>query len=73
MSPLSFCDACGACFATVALFDLHRIGPFTRRGRRCLSIQQLQAKGLFQNERGVWRYPLVPPLTHQEGTPYAQI
>lgn len=53
----SECAACGAVFAGVRAFDAHRVGPFIRGGRRCLTPPEMQARGMAQDARGWWMLP----------------
>jgi hypothetical protein len=52
------CSACGERFNSAKTFDGHRVGPFspiTRpTQRRCLSVEQMQAKGWLLNDAGFW-------------------
>lgn len=47
------CAACGAYFNRVSTFDRHRVGEFGV-SRRCLSEQEMQAKGWKPNAKGFW-------------------
>ena len=53
----SLCRACGLLFASVSVFDAHRIGDYAA-GRQCLTPEQLQLRGFAPNERGFWRQPM---------------
>jgi hypothetical protein len=46
------CTGCGEFFNSSGAFDHHRIGPFT--SRRCLSAEEMQAKGMALNGAGYW-------------------
>jgi hypothetical protein len=61
------CGACGLNFASLTLFDWHRIGkheytlteglrmdPAREDGRRCRTVDEIQAAGYALNERGRW-------------------
>jgi hypothetical protein len=61
------CGACGEDFGGVSAFDAHRIGkhaylfeeglsmvPPSEDGRRCLSTQEMEARGFAKNARGLW-------------------
>jgi hypothetical protein len=50
----SFCVACQKTFKSEYTFDKHRSGDHAGRTRRCLSTEEMQAKGMLQNERGWW-------------------
>ncbi|AET91704.1 hypothetical protein BYI23_B010970 [Burkholderia sp. YI23] len=52
------CPACEAYFNSTAAFDAHRTGPFGQGGlpaqRRCLTLDEMQAKGMTLNVAGFW-------------------
>ena len=53
------CAACGERFNRVSTFDKHRVGEFAKPGewantRRCLSVDEMQAKGWRANDKGYW-------------------
>lgn len=52
------CRACGESFGGETAFKARRTGDFTHEapnyGRRCLTRQEMKAKGWFQNEAGRW-------------------
>ena len=50
------CPACGELFNSSGAFDKHRTGDFS--ARRCLSVEEMTAKGMVPNETGFW-------LTHR--------
>lgn len=57
------CAVCGHTFGGERGFDLHRVGPYAASGkfggrRRCLSADELQAAGMTQDARGIWRREL---------------
>jgi hypothetical protein len=61
---LCLCSACGKDFGGVRAFDLHRVGkheydynPDHPDGRRCLSEQEMLARGMYLNESGRWSQP----------------
>lgn len=56
----SVCSVCGATFSSVAAFDFHRVGPYVRGGRHCLTASEMQAEGMIQDERGWWKLPEAP-------------
>ncbi len=56
----SQCGKCGQIFAGVAAFDEHRTGSFTQNTRRCLSVREMQARGMIRNDKGWWSLPLAP-------------
>jgi hypothetical protein len=56
------CGACGEDFGSLGAFDYHRVGShaydFTetmRRGRRCLTVAELEKRGWTKDTRGRWR------------------
>lgn len=55
----SECACCGEIFTSISSFDLHRIGRFEhRKARRCMTIREMQARGVTRNERGMWTTPM---------------
>jgi hypothetical protein len=53
------CSACGDYFNSTSTFDRHRAGTFAARGtgshaRRCLTADELRAKGWARNAAGFW-------------------
>jgi hypothetical protein len=64
----SFCTSCKETFSSVASFDKHRVGDFgrpiygekraiigyTKPNRRCLTPEEMQAKGMQKNQHGYW-------------------
>jgi hypothetical protein len=50
------CSGCGEYFNSTYIFDLHRMGDWQDRGanRRCLSPDQMAAKGYSKNAAGFW-------------------
>jgi hypothetical protein len=68
---LNLCRACDTDFAGVAAFDRHRVGvheylfaeglrfdPPSEDGRRCLSADEMLAKGMEVDPKGRWRISL---------------
>lgn len=59
----SFCRACGEDFSGDTMFDKHRVGehdldwPADENGRRCLDVEEMEAKGWTLNESGRWYDP----------------
>ena len=47
------CDTCGEYFNSVTAFDNHRIG-WPPAVRRCLTPDEMRAKGWSLNTRGLW-------------------
>ncbi len=54
MSARSTCTACCQAFSSTQAFDLHRVGSFTPLTRRCLSVQEMSARGLVL-VAGIWQ------------------
>jgi hypothetical protein len=67
---MNLCRSCGQDFASVRLFGAHRIGghdytysegvkmePMREDGRRCLGVDEMQAKGWALDARGRWSDP----------------
>jgi hypothetical protein len=52
--PKSLCSACNQMFTSLSAFDLHRTGKFKRKMRRCLTEQEMRARGMVQNAKGWW-------------------
>lgn len=50
----SRCRECNQVFAGIVAFDAHRTGSFTRKQRRCLTQDEMKARGLTRNEKGWW-------------------
>jgi hypothetical protein len=48
------CGECGELFASVYLFDRHRIGEFGTASRRCMSVDEMKVAGMTLNSRGFW-------------------
>jgi hypothetical protein len=46
------CTACNQYFNSTGTFDEHRIGPYSNL--RCLTTEQMTAKGWLVNEDGFW-------------------
>jgi hypothetical protein len=51
---MNVCGACGLDFGSVQAFDLHRVGKHEPLTRRCLTLEELAAKGFVQNHYGRW-------------------
>lgn len=47
------CMACGEYFNRVSTFDKHRVGEHGPE-RRCLTAEEMAAKGWSHNSRGLW-------------------
>jgi hypothetical protein len=53
------CDACGLRFRSLSAFDMHREGDYSgtsrrKHTRRCLSVEEMAAKGMRRNDHGAW-------------------
>lgn len=55
--PRSYCGRCKHVFSSLKAFDLHRTGSHELRQRRCLSEEAMRAKGMMQNDQGIWIAP----------------
>jgi hypothetical protein len=47
------CSACHELFNSTAAFDKHRFGEYGN-GRRCLTVEEMLAKGMSRNSGGWW-------------------
>jgi hypothetical protein len=47
------CAACEKYFSRVSVFDKHRTGDYGK-DRRCMTTEQMEAKGMRRTESGVW-------------------
>lgn len=52
------CPSCLEYFNTNAGFDAHRTGSHTNQQRRCLSVEEIEGKGLKLNVNGFWTLPV---------------
>ena len=68
--PVSYCTGCRRTFSSVSAFDLHRVGLFTRSQRRCLTPQEMHARGLAQNDKGQWT---LPPIETNDVAPWSSL
>lgn len=48
------CRGCGEYFNSTAAFDKHRTGNFHERTRRCMTKDEMVAKGMAQRADGFW-------------------
>lgn len=55
----SLCRACGLYFNSTAAFDKHRTGQHGK-DRRCMTVDEMKAKGMATNGRGYWVTALNP-------------
>ena len=60
-SNICLCRACGALFRAVGTFDLHRTGP--HGARRCMTPDELVARGYIRDPRGRWRLAVSRPAS----------
>jgi hypothetical protein len=58
---VNLCRNCGEDFGSVQAFDAHRVGTHAylwslerQDGRRCLDIEEMEARGFVRNARGGW-------------------
>lgn len=48
------CPGCGALFNSTTAFEKHRVGPHENNGRRCLTPDQMELRGMSQVVGGWW-------------------
>jgi hypothetical protein len=48
------CGECGQFFNTVNTFDMHRTGDYSDGTRRCLTGDEMRARGWRVNPHGFW-------------------
>ena len=48
------CATCGKYFNSTAAFDKHRWGSYLPNTRRCLSVAEMEAKGMCLSASGWW-------------------
>lgn len=48
------CGACSALFGGTRLFERHRVGAYVPDQRRCLSQDEMRARGWSKNRDGFW-------------------
>lgn len=53
------CPACGEHFNVVSTFDAHRTGGYD--ARRCLTSDEMTARGWLRNDAGFWITSRMPP------------
>ena len=55
------CPACWEVFSGTSAGDMHRVGKHHifagPERRRCLSVAEMEARGMARDKRGVWRNP----------------
>lgn len=49
------CPTCGEYFTRNSVFDKHRTGTFAPPARRCLTVPEMEAAGMFLGADGFWR------------------
>lgn len=59
------CAGCQKLFNSSAAFDKHRTGDFGK-DRRCMSTEQMEAKGMAVNGAGYWVTALNPQFSDHE-------
>lgn len=61
------CGACHRYFNSLTAFETHRIGRFEPDERRCMTNDELRAKGLRPNAAGWWAgAPREAPIVDSE-------
>lgn len=55
------CPSCGEYFNSSASFDGHRYGKHTGNLRKCLTVDQMTAKGMSVDSGGWWITSARPP------------
>lgn len=58
------CRGCGEFFNSTFAFDKHRTGDFGK-DRRCLTVDEMEAKGMSKNAAGFWVSSLMPQELHR--------
>ena len=53
------CQGCKTYFNSTFAFDKHRTGEHGN-GRRCLTVEQMEAKGMCRNAAGFWVSSAMP-------------
>ncbi len=54
MGQRNQCRGCKEYFNSNKAFDKHRTGSFHDGERRCLNVQEMEAKGMLKNSSGFW-------------------
>lgn len=66
----SLCRACNRTFGGLSGFDIHRVGQYTDTppdyGRRCLTDEELAAKGIMPNAKGIYIKTYTGPARQEE-------
>lgn len=58
------CPTCGELFTRTSVFDKHRTGKFGV-SRRCLTPDEMEARGMFRGEDQFWRGSRMPESVNQ--------
>lgn len=58
------CPGCLELFNSSAAFDKHRHGDFGK-SRRCMTVEEMKAKGMDKNSSGYWVTALNPMFAQQ--------
>jgi hypothetical protein len=73
------CCGCGQFFNSTFAFEKHRVGEFGK-DRRCLTVPQMQAKGMSVNAAGFWISSAMPedvsrsrPMSESEEVAFASM
>lgn len=53
-------EGCGESFNSTAAFDKHRVWAEGKVIRRCLTVEEMLAKGMAKNASGYWVTALMP-------------
>jgi len=48
------CRGCGEYFNSNGAFDHHRIGQYSPKERRCMTVDEMLADGMSKNDGGFW-------------------
>jgi hypothetical protein len=51
------CPVCCETFGGIQAGDKHRVGHFSPYERRCLTPAEMEARGLWHDDDGVWHLP----------------
>lgn len=62
------CAGCSQCFNSTHAFEKHRTGEIGVN-RRCLSTDEMQAKGMVLRDDGFWRGSAMPEAIHHNEEP----
>lgn len=56
------CSGCSRNFTSMSAFDRHRAGSYSKNTRRCMTPDEMRARGLEQKASGKWGYAASPAL-----------